>query len=153
MVRTTRLVFLLGLLCLALLLPASALGAYAPYRSVVLRAACTNSGAAHGFGKVVLKVEALSHADAGTNYFVFKTRRQERINDAWVTVERTTTRSETFPDNYDPDHFFSVVNKAKYVFSNASHPRTRLLTKIQFWDERPGGDVLLATHGHRTRGC
>jgi hypothetical protein len=144
---------IVSVLTLALLLPSTALGAYAPYRSVVLRAACTTSGGLYGYGKVVLKVEAFSYAQAGTNYFVFKTRRQEKIDGVWVTVERTTQQSAIFPDDTDPEYSFSAINKVKYAFPTASHPRTRLLTKIQFWDQRPGGDVLLAAHGHRTGGC
>ena len=138
-------------LALAVLLPSAALGAYAPYRSFVLRAACLTTGGLYGYGKVVLKVEAVSYANVDTNYFVFKTRRQENIDGAWVTVERTTSQSAIFPD--DTLDLFSASNKVKYAFPTASHPRTRLLTKVQFWDQRPGGDVLLAAQGHRTAGC
>ena len=151
MTRRLGLATIMSLLALALLMPGTALGAYAPYRSVVLRAVCTNSGGLYGHGKIVLKVEGLSYADADTNYFVFKVRRQEKVNGVWVNVEKTTHTSAVFPD--DTEGVFSAVNKSKYVFPTAEHPRTRLLTKIQFWDERAGADVLLAVHGHRTAGC
>lgn len=140
-----------GLLIAALLLPAATQAAFAPYRSYVLKAACTNSGALHGFGKVVLKVEAASYADGGTNYFVFKVRRQERIDGLWVTVDRSSFTSEFFGDN--TDGIFTAVHRAKYVFPSSDHPKTRILLKVQFWDQRAGGDVLLAAQGHRTARC
>ena len=140
-----------GLLIGALLLPAATQAAYAPYRSYVLKAACTNSGALYGFGKVVLKVEAASYADGGTNYFVFKVRRQEKIDGTWVTVDRSRITSEFFADG--SEGIFTAAHKAKYVFPSPDHPKTRILMKVEFWDQRSGGDVLLARHGHRTEGC
>jgi hypothetical protein len=137
-------------LALTLLLPGTASAAYAPYRTYVLKAACTNSGALYGHGKVVLKVQAHSYGDAGTNYFLFKSRLQEKIGGTWVTVNKTVVKSDVFPDN---EGLFSWSNRMRYFFPSAVHPRTRIIMQVQFWDQRASGDVLLAKQGHRTAGC
>ena len=128
--------------------PASA--AYAPFRSYVTKAVCTNEGGANGFGKIALTVEGHSYGDAGTNYLVFKTLRQERLAGVWTTVEQSVVQSPIYPDD---EGLFGHRNFARYPFPSAVHPKTRLMTKIQFWDDRPGGDVRLAVHTYRTEGC
>lgn len=139
---------------LAMLLPATASAALPLYRIQLTRSACTSADGQYGFGKVVLGVRALTYnsfdSEPSPNYIVFRTKRQEKIDGSWVTASTTVRQSPVYPDNY----FDSIIDSTKtiYSFPGAEHPRTRLLTRIEFWDDQ-AHDVLLAAYRRRTDGC
>ena len=143
---------------LAMILPATTMAAVVPHRVVVLQAACTTEHGLYGYGKVVLKLQALAqniHDDVpDTNYFIFNSRRQEKVAGVWMTVEHSVVQSTFSPDFDDGGPvYFNAVNKMKYDFMAADHPRTRILMRVEFWDERPGADVRLNAIGERTAAC
>ncbi len=144
-------------IAVAMLLPATTIAAVTPHRVVVLQAACTSGQGLYGYGKVVLKLQAIAqniHDDVpDTNYFIFNSRRQEKIAGVWVTVEQSVVQSTFSPDSPSGALYFDAVNKMKHDFTAAEHPRTRILMRVEFWDERPGADIKLNAIGQRTSAC
>jgi hypothetical protein len=144
-----RIASVLSVVLLALLLPATTAAA-SPFTSTVLKNACSTSGGAYGYGRIVLKVEATEWGKSGANYMAFRARAQARLNGTWVTVETTKWKTDTFANDAGS---WTFRWGAKWAFTRASHPLTRIKMRIQFWDQRSGPDVLLATHNYTSKAC
>ena len=149
-----RLATVLMVTLVGLLAPATA-AADNPFASAIMREACTRSGGTHGHGNVVLKVGATEFGKSGANYMVFTARVQQFLSNGagrgqWVTVDRMSWTSDRFPNDSAP---WSWWYRARWAFEHARHPLTRIVMRVGFWDQRPGADVLLATHLHRGAAC
>lgn len=145
-----------GALTLALVVPASvAAHTPPPFWAVIDKATCINKRGEHGFGKVVLQMRGFARNDAAEaaspNYIVIRGMYQQRIEGAWVDFDVTTATSPTYPDGH-PDTFQNLLGMALH-FESADHPRTRMVMRVEFWDDQPTGDVLLGKVSTRTGRC
>ena len=146
-----------GAVTMALLVPASvSAGAPAPsFWAEVPKAACTNYKGEHGFGRVVLHLRGFAVnnvADAPTpNYMIVTGRYEQKINGVWVKGDITTTTSQTYPDGYQT-YFQGMLGMALH-FESADHPRTRMVMRVEFFDDLPTGDVRLGKITARTAAC
>jgi hypothetical protein len=113
-------------LALALALAGTTVAA-SPYRVLVLRQACTDSGGAHGRGYVLLRVKVREVGASGTNYFKIKSYRQ--------------TSSGT--------NYYRVVER-RYDYKASDVVSSRIVIKAQFWSNSAG---LLATRTVKGTGC
>lgn len=148
-----------GALAMALLVPAS-VSAHSPHSSPAFevrvdKASCSNRGGKYGFGKVVLRMSAYARNDLADeptpNYIFITTWLQEKIDGVWVNLGVGHTTPEIYPDGY-PGVFEENLG-ASWQFKEADHPRTRLLMKVEFFDDLPTGDVRLGKVSARTAAC
>jgi hypothetical protein len=143
-------------LAMALLVPA-AVSAHTPppYGGGVDKALCTNRGGQHGFGKIRLQMSAWAYnydAELATpNYIRIVGTMDQKINGVWVRGSATTATTQVYPDGTAND--FTNMLGLGWHFRSADHPRTRMTMRIEFWDDRPTGDVRLANISARTAAC
>lgn len=145
-----------GALTTALLLPSSVAANSEPtFWAQVDKAACTHHRGAHGFGKVILRMQGFGRndvADAPTpNYILITTWLQEKIDGVWVNLGVGNTTPVIYPDGY-PGVFDQNLG-ASWQFKAADHPRTRLRMRVEFFDDLPTGDVRIGKVSARTEAC
>lgn len=146
-----RRVTILGALLLALVVPGTT-AASSPFHSREVRDICAYSGGSEGYGYIRLKVRAEEHGLSGVNYFFFRAVLQEYRGGRWTTVDTSTYKSGSFPnDGGSWTAGYRAQWDNRVHFSN--YPPSRIVMRVQFWDQRPGDDRLLATHKHVGRTC
>lgn len=147
-----------GALTMALLVPASVSAGAAPapmFWAEVPKAACTNYKGKHGFGRVVLHMRgfALNNvADAPTpNYIIVTGRYEQKIDGVWVKGGISSATSPTYPDGHQ--YTFQGMLGQAMRFESADHPLTRMVMRVEFFDDLPTGDVRLGKFTARTAAC
>lgn len=138
----------LAAMLVALVVPPTA-GAASPFGSIVIRDVCTTSGSDFGYGHAVLKVGAVEFGRSRANYMVFRARLQKRVAGSWKTVAQLKWRTDSFPND---EQAWTWWYRARWAFPSP-RPPTRIVMRVRFWDERPGRDVLLASHRHVGQTC
>ena len=147
-----------GVLAIALLVPA-AVAAHSPpprpFWAQVEKAACTKHGGWYGFGKIVLRMNAFARNDlrglSTPNYIYIFAWFQEKVDGVWVNVNYAQTTPVIYPDGY-PEIFEAGLH-VNWHF-DAPHPaRTRVLMRVEFFDDLPTGDVRLGKRYARTAAC
>ena len=136
----------LGALTLALLVPAAVSAHSAPsFWSEVVKSGCTTTGGEHGFGKVKLGIRAYAQnnvPDAPTpNYIVIRSKFQQKVDGAWVTIGATTATTQVHPDGHP--YVFEDLLIEDYSFESADHPKMRMIMRAVAWDDLETGDVRI----------
>jgi hypothetical protein len=147
-----------GALIMALLVPASVSAtshSAPPYWAQLNKAGCGHRGGQHGFGKVVLGMRGYAHNDMDDaitpNYIVVISRHQQKIDGVWVEGGLASATSPTYADGYA--YTFQGFLQSAMHFESADHPLTRMLIRVEFWDDLPTGDILLGKVSTRTAAC
>jgi hypothetical protein len=135
-----------GTLAMALLVPATVSAGSAPvFWSDVIKSSCTSTGGEHGFGKVRLGMRAYAQndlPDAPTpNYIVIRSKFQQKVGGAWVTIGSTTATTQVHPDGHP--YVFEDLLIEEYSFESADHPKMRMIMRAIAWDDLESGDVRL----------
>jgi hypothetical protein len=143
-------------LTLAVLVPASVSAHSAPtYWAQLNKAGCGHRGGQHGFGKVVLGMRGYARNDMDEattpNYIVVISRYQQKIDGVWVEGGVASATSPTYADGYA--YTFQGFLQSALHFESADHPLTRMLIRVEFWDDLPAGDVLLGKVSTRSAAC
>jgi hypothetical protein len=147
----------LGALTLSLIVPGAVSATELPtFGAQVDTAKCTNRGGQHGFGRVKLQMQGFARNDVAgkptPNYIVVRGSMEQKIDGVWVDVSgATTTTSQTYPDG--TVGVFNGLLGLGWAFESADHPRTRIVMRVEFWDDLPTGDVRVAKISARTAGC
>lgn len=145
-----------GALALALLVPAS-VSAHTPppFWATIDKAKCTNRNGEHGFGKVVLQMRGFAVNDAAVdytpNYIIITGRYEQKIDGVWRQFDVTTATGPIYPDGH-PYVFQNLLGLGLH-FESADHPLTRMVMKVEFFDDLPTGDVRLGKISARTAAC
>ena len=146
-----------GALTLAMLVPAAVSAGIGPqpFGAEIDVARCTNRNGEHGFGKVVLKMDAFARNDLANsptpNYIIITAWYEQKIDGVWHRFDVTTATGPVHPDGY-PYVFSNYLGMALH-FESADHPRTRQVMKVEFFDDLPTGDVRLGKITARTAAC
>jgi hypothetical protein len=148
----------ISVLSMALLAPAAVSAhspAAPPYGAHVDKAVCSNRGGEHGFGKVQLQMNSWARNDPPNwptvNYMRIVGRMDQKIDGVWVKGSATTATSPSNPDG--TGFIYPALLGLGWHFPSADHPRTRLVMRVEFWDDRPNRDVRIARISARTEAC
>ena len=153
-----RLAFMatLGAVALAVLAPATA-SAHTPpvYWTDLLKSTCVNEGGAHGFGRIKLGMAAYAtntDPNAPTpNYSIIRSKFQQKIDGAWVTIGGSSTTTPVRPDGH-PELIYNLLIES-YSFESADHPKMRMIMRAVFWDDLESGDVQIGSTRAQSPAC
>lgn len=72
----------------------------------------------------------------------------------WVLVDNGGPSMTTSPTHRDrTPGVFQGFGQMVWHFESADHRRTRMLMRVEFWDDLPTGDVRLGKISGRTASC
>jgi hypothetical protein len=145
-------------LAMALFVPA-AVSAHSPppppWGMEIDKAVCRNTGGEHGFGKVHMQVNSWAVNDqpgwATVNYMRIVGRMDQKIDGVWVKGSVTTATSPSNPDG--TGYIYPNLLGLSWHFESADHPRSRIVMRVEFWDDRPVTGRRIDVIHARTEAC
>jgi hypothetical protein len=124
---------------LAVVLIAAPVAAGNSYVWSVTNKRCSLGGGAWGEGYVKARVYMEENGHSGTNYFQMIFRLQEWSGSYWYVIDSKTFYTNSFPNN-GATNYTVKTGKVSVADNSLWH---RISVRLQWWDQRPGNDVLL----------